>query len=292
MSDRIPCPNCAEQIIPTARVCRFCQSKLTPQFVKDPKANKQIVAIETLRTKGQSSEKIAAFLKSKNQRYLADDSDWTAEKVDQIIKQFIERGDVPQEQPQPQQKGPKKKRGLTKCKDCGQEISKKAKTCPHCGAKAPKRTSLFAWLVLFVGLYVLYAAATNHTPKSSSTTVQKSQSNNSIKATESYPVHATYDVSTLRTKDLKLIAWADRAKDEVKKRLKDPDSAKFGKVYVHQTQKNVWIVCGFVNAKNSFGGYTGEKQFVSGVVKGTTFLESEVKKDWYKVWNSSCATKG
>lgn len=28
---------------------------------------------------------------------------------------------------------------LINCKDCGKEISKKAKTCPHCGAKVKKK---------------------------------------------------------------------------------------------------------------------------------------------------------
>lgn len=39
------------------------------------------------------------------------------------------------------------KNKLVKCSDCGHEISKKAKTCPNCGAK-PKKGSLVAILVL------------------------------------------------------------------------------------------------------------------------------------------------
>ena len=45
---------------------------------------------------------------------------------------------------------------LIKCKECGHEISKKAKVCPNCGAKNKARTSLFTWLVvLLIGLFVL-----------------------------------------------------------------------------------------------------------------------------------------
>ena len=36
---------------------------------------------------------------------------------------------------------------LTKCKECGEEISKNAEKCPKCGAPQKKKTSLFTWLV-------------------------------------------------------------------------------------------------------------------------------------------------
>ena len=39
---------------------------------------------------------------------------------------------------------------LTKCKECGTEISTKAEQCPKCGAKAKKKTSLFAWICAVV----------------------------------------------------------------------------------------------------------------------------------------------
>jgi len=43
---------------------------------------------------------------------------------------------------------------LTKCKGCGEEISKKAKSCPKCGEPI-KRTHWFTWLVLLG--FILYA---------------------------------------------------------------------------------------------------------------------------------------
>lgn len=39
---------------------------------------------------------------------------------------------------------------LTKCKECGEAISKKAEKCPKCGAPAKKKTSLFTWLVTII----------------------------------------------------------------------------------------------------------------------------------------------
>lgn len=57
---------------------------------------------------------------------------------------------------------------------------------------------------------------------------------------------------------------ADRAVIEagVRSRLKDPDSAKFrGLVAGMPPDKSGIFVCGWVNAKNSFGGYTGDRPF-------------------------------
>lgn len=50
---------------------------------------------------------------------------------------------------------------LVKCKECGEEISKKADSCPKCGAKKPKKTSLFTWIATLFIVYIIYAAAQN-----------------------------------------------------------------------------------------------------------------------------------
>jgi hypothetical protein len=49
---------------------------------------------------------------------------------------------------------------------------------------------------------------------------------------------------------------------EIVKSLKDPDSARFGAMVAAQKNKTVIYVCGAVNAKNSFGGYVGNKLFL------------------------------
>lgn len=45
------------------------------------------------------------------------------------------------------------------------------------------------------------------------------------------------------------------AEEEVKRNLKDPESAQFGDFYYNPTTKKA---CLMVNAKNSMGGYTGD----------------------------------
>ena len=44
--------------------------------------------------------------------------------------------------------------------------------------------------------------------------------------------------------------------------LKDPDSAKFGKVFQGRGMSGKATVCGEVNAKNGYGGYTGMTPFI------------------------------
>lgn len=49
---------------------------------------------------------------------------------------------------------------LIKCNECGAEISKSAKSCPHCGVPAKKKTSIVTWVVtifltfMFISLMV------------------------------------------------------------------------------------------------------------------------------------------
>lgn len=58
------------------------------------------------------------------------------------------------------------------------------------------------------------------------------------------------------------------ALQEIRKTLKDPDSAKFNDVFMTKIESNkdgsgLLSVCGYVNAKNSLGGYAGAKRFVT-----------------------------
>ena len=45
----------------------------------------------------------------------------------------------------------------------------------------------------------------------------------------------------------------------IKSRLRDPESAQFGRVWAGGDSQVV--ACGYVNAKNGFGGYTGEELY-------------------------------
>lgn len=47
----------------------------------------------------------------------------------------------------------------------------------------------------------------------------------------------------------------------VEDRLRDPDSAKFDVLYTSD-KSGIVVVCGVVNAKNGFGGYAGDEEFI------------------------------
>lgn len=49
----------------------------------------------------------------------------------------------------------------------------------------------------------------------------------------------------------------------VKETLKDPDSAKFGDIRAGKSRTGSVNICGLVNARNGFGGYTGMQAFTA-----------------------------
>lgn len=76
------------------------------------------------------------------------------------------------------------------------------------------------------------------------------------------------------------------SQDIIKNKLKDPVSAEFRNSTVSRVNGNP-VVCGEVNAKNGFGGYTGFQRFVSG--PGMSALETDMAAgEMDKVWMQIC----
>lgn len=88
---------------------------------------------------------------------------------------------------------------LTKCKECGEEISKKAKKCPRCGAPAKKKTSLFTWIVTI--LIVLWAVGYFSNPSTTSRSPSPSTTSSSSSKSSSY------SAPRVNTPPLELISW-------------------------------------------------------------------------------------
>lgn len=91
------------------------------------------------------------------------------------------------------------------------------------------------------------------------------------------------------------IAWAKQA---ITKIMRDPDSAVFGDdVFFVNDRKSatgyyVPVVCGTVNARNGFGGMTGQKHFVviaSDVVQGLWLEGTTSQNVFASEWNRFCA---
>ena len=78
----------------------------------------------------------------------------------------------------------------------------------------------------------------------------------------------------------------DQAEKGLKSILKDADSAKFRDVTVAQWIENKPVVCGYVNSKNSFGGYTGDTEFA--VFNGLVSINDHNHKEFATLWNTLC----
>lgn len=82
------------------------------------------------------------------------------------------------------------------------------------------------------------------------------------------------------------IARVRVAKENMRKNLVDPSSAEFKDVHVYKNGSSGKIVCGYVNAKNRFGGYTGYEEFIS--IGKTTVSKSQGDPDFNAIWSSDC----
>jgi hypothetical protein len=93
----------------------------------------------------------------------------------------------------------------------------------------------------------------------------------------------------------------EQAKDMIAKQLKDPESAQFQNVVFRETEviseTHFGSICGEVNAKNSFGGYTGYKRFTSKFsytndgsfnAYGTTIESTDSDPFFNDEWNNNC----
>ncbi|WP_323117311.1 hypothetical protein [Klebsiella variicola] len=72
------------------------------------------------------------------------------------------------------------------------------------------------------------------------------------------------------------------AREQIKSSLKDPSSAKFSGEFIGKNG----AICGYVNAKNSFGGYTGETRYIfsehfSAIDEGNDSFNKEWGRECY-----------
>ena len=79
-----------------------------------------------------------------------------------------------------------------------------------------------------------------------------------------------------RVRELRLRAsmTVTAGKAKIREALKDPESARFGDVWAAGDSQ--YVACGYVNARNSFGGYTGEELFVA--TSRGAFLKSQLEQ--------------
>lgn len=76
-----------------------------------------------------------------------------------------------------------------------------------------------------------------------------------------------------------------KAEVAVEAKLRDPGSAQF-EAFVSRISGEP-VVCGTVNAKNAFGGYTGKQLYI--YADGQALLSEEVVPETFsEIWSESC----
>jgi len=93
-----------------------------------------------------------------------------------------------------------------------------------------------------------------------------------------------YETLPKNTTPYKLSAGdISKLKSWVARDLKDPESARFEPLFVAATDGQKLHICGYVNGKNSYGGYTGIKPFYAvGTADATYFGVASMGNDEFE----------
>ena len=83
--------------------------------------------------------------------------------------------------------------------------------------------------------------------------------------------------------------WIAKSQEAVLARLKDPGRAEFRNVHFY-SGSGAPIACGEVNARNSFGGYTGFMRFIAKGPSALAVLESDMESpaEMTRAWKQLC----
>jgi len=165
---------------------------------------------------------------------------------------------------------------LVKCRECGKDVSSEAPTCPHCGVVKPAPKKAFnpsisggqgCLLIIVILVVIGIIAGSGDSPSGSQASSEPSK-------------------PSFESRKYEAIAGA---RDAVKQMLKDPESAQFSDETAFPQGVDGITVCGYVNAKNGFGGYTGNEAFVA--AGDIAYLQSQVS-DFSGVWAKACRANG
>jgi hypothetical protein len=156
---------------------------------------------------------------------------------------------------------------LVECPECKKEVSSEAAACPHCGFALHKEKRS-GWgkeigLLLLVPIGILVALFLIFLVKE---------------------IVSPTDLSKSPT-------WAiSQGKESLEHSLKDPDSVEYGDVWagtLKSDKGSVLVACGYFNARNSFGGMTGQQRFI-GSPGGIAFTSEIAGGVFDTMWQQAC----
>lgn len=151
---------------------------------------------------------------------------------------------------------------LEKCKECGAQISTKAKICPSCGApqiRTSAGTKLIAWFIVFsvvvsgfmscISSNQLEQAAEAESTRLASLTPAEREAEAKLKA----------DAAKKEQEQETAKSAIYACKELIKRQMKDPSSVEFlfstNETPVSKNKKGNYDVLAKVRAKNSFNAY-------------------------------------
>lgn len=146
---------------------------------------------------------------------------------------------------------------LVKCKECGNEVSTKAKRCPRCGAKVPKGIGVFGILMMVLVVWVFFVIGRNASSTSEKPTPPANKPSTSAASTDTKPSPQPPVVENS--------AWdgsVAQVKDYLKRNLRDPDSYQsisWTKAVLSPVTGEYTVVHKY-RAKNGYGGYEVNQQ--------------------------------
>lgn len=148
---------------------------------------------------------------------------------------------------------------LINCKECGTEISNKAKTCPKCGAKVVKSVGIFGWIaVLFIGwmTFSVFSSYNDYGDRAQAANSKPPKTPTELRQEKIESAFSAWDGSHIQ-----LERW-------IKKNLKDPDS--YDHIETRYGDKGDHILVSTkYRARNGFGGMTIGQAVAKAELDGT-----------------------